>query len=69
VKFTIEIYTTAADGSETLHQRTTFSALNPLAARKEASRLLDGRTKPGVVRVLNARKEILYQFDKDGSRH
>jgi hypothetical protein len=38
VRFTIEIYT-IADSSEALLYRTTFTALTPLAAHKEASRV------------------------------
>jgi hypothetical protein len=46
VKFTIELYTTGADGDQARLSSTTFSALTPLAARKEAVRRLAALKKP-----------------------
>lgn len=64
VKFIIEIYATASDESETLLHRTTISAINPLAARKQASLLLAGRKKATGARVLNGQGEVVYKIDK-----
>jgi hypothetical protein len=63
VKFTIEIYTTAADGTEAVLLRTTIVALSPLAARKEASRLLKARKKARGARVLNTQGEVVYSVE------
>jgi hypothetical protein len=60
VKFTIEIVTAGNFGSEASQmRRMPFSALNPLAAKKEANRLLASRKGVMMVRVLNARNELL----------
>jgi hypothetical protein len=63
MKFTIELYTTSADGAEARLSSTTFSALTPLAARKEAVRRLAARQKANRARVLNGQGEILYQIE------
>jgi hypothetical protein len=63
VKFTIEIYTTATDGTEAVLLRTTIAALSPLAARKEASRLLKARKKARAARVLNTQGEVVYSVE------
>jgi hypothetical protein len=63
VKFRIEIYATATDGSEAVLFRTAISAINPLAARTEARRLLKARRKARVARVLNAQGEVIYEVD------
>jgi hypothetical protein len=62
LKFIIEIYATAPDGSETLLHRATITAINPAAARKQASRLLAGRKKPAGARVLNGQGEVIYKI-------
>jgi hypothetical protein len=64
MKFTIELYATATDGSETLLYRVTISALNPAAAQKQAAYLLSKRKKGAGARVLNAQSEIIYQIKK-----
>jgi hypothetical protein len=57
VKFTIEIYTTAPDGSEAVLLRTNITALSPLAARKRpAQGPQEGQSRPG----LNAQGEVVY---------
>jgi hypothetical protein len=64
VKFTIEIYATASDGSETVLHRTTITAISPLLARKKTRRLLIGwKTRKATgARLLNAQGERLWDW-------
>jgi hypothetical protein len=66
LKFTIEIYTTATDGSEWILHRTTISAVNPLAAPKEANYLFAARKKAIGARILNADGAVICTFRKSG---
>ena len=52
------------DSSEALLYRTTFTALTPLAAHKEASRVLAARNKATVARILNEQDEIVYTIGR-----
>jgi hypothetical protein len=59
--FTIEVYKTTDDGSELVLHRTTVTAINPLGARKEASRILEmWKKRKASVRVLNHRGETIF---------
>jgi hypothetical protein len=64
VKFTIELYTAGDDGADARLSSTSFSALTPLAARKEAVRRLAARQKASKARVVNAEGEVLYQIEQ-----
>jgi hypothetical protein len=64
VKFTIEIYATSADGSESLLHRTVVSTITPLGARKKASILLSVWQRRGakIARVLNSKSDTIYKI-------
>jgi hypothetical protein len=64
VQFTIEIYTSTTDGAEKLLHRATVSRINPLAAQKEALRLLVAwkNRKANSARVLNGLGDELYRI-------
>lgn len=62
LKFTIELYSAPIDGPEMLLQRSPFTALTPLAARKEAGRMLAARRRATVARVLNDHGELVYEL-------
>ena len=64
LKFTIEIFTIDSDGSETLLHRTRITAITPLGARKEASRLLAAwkNRHANSARVLNVHGDALYSW-------
>jgi hypothetical protein len=64
LKFTIEIYATADDGSEELLHRTMIAALTPLGARKEAGQLLAAwkKRKANTVQVLNVMGQRVYNW-------
>ena len=66
MKFTIEIYSTAGDGSEWLLHRTTVVAINPLGARKEAIHLVAEwkRRRANGARVLNAQGQQLFDLSE-----
>ena len=64
MNFTIEIFSTDSDGSETLLHRTTITAINPLRARNEAQHLLAAwkKRKADSARVLNEQGETVYRW-------
>ena len=64
LKFTIEIYETEADGSESLLHRTMVSALTPLVARKDARFRLAAWRHRGAThaKILNDRAEPIYKM-------
>ena len=64
MKFFIEIYGAASDGSEVLLHRATLTAITPVAARREASYLLGRRQKATGARVLNEQGEVLYNLKR-----
>lgn len=64
MKFVIEIYGTAEDGSETLLHRATITAFSPVSARKEVSFLLSNRKNATGAHVLNVQGETLYKLLK-----
>lgn len=64
MKFVIEIYGAASDGSEILLHREMITAVNPIAARREANYLLSVRKKATGARVLNSQGEVIYRLDK-----
>jgi hypothetical protein len=64
VKFAIEIYATDPKGAAILLHRATVSAITPMGARKEASRLLTQwkRRKANTAHILNGEGEIIYSW-------
>ena len=66
VKFTVEIYATADDGSETLLDRNAVSAIAPLGTRRDARDMLATWKSRGAksARILNTRAETVYKISE-----
>lgn len=66
MKFTVEIYTSANDGSEALLHREDVSSITPLGARKKAKRVFANWQRRGAksARVLNAKADTIYQIEE-----
>lgn len=66
MRFVIEIYGAASDGSEEMIQRRSIDTINPVGACKQAQQLLRAwkhRDATGA-RVLNAAGEAVYKLEQ-----
>ena len=66
MKFTVEIYATNNDGSETLLHRADVSSITPLGARQKARIALAEWKRRGakIARVLNATTDTIYKIEE-----
>jgi hypothetical protein len=66
VKFTVEIYGIAKDGSKSLLHRTDVSSMTPRGAHKKVQHLFDEWKRRGAkgARVLNGHEETVYRIDE-----
>ena len=66
MRFAIEIYGVASDGTEEVIQRRSIDTITPVGARKQAQQLLRAwKTRnAGGVRVLNAAGEAVYKLEQ-----